>query len=192
VKPAYHSITPLERAHVLRAPDPVANLDFMRGASIAAPEPAPWVFDIEIGGDRPPHLLGGRIPMASDRLLGVLRDAGVDNIQTFPALLRLRGGAEWRQHSVLNVIGLVDATDLDASVGTVLVEGDAGPARIDFQNLVLSPAKTRGLRIFRLFHDPALLLVDDRLQRALNKHRPPEGWGFVAFEVEMSDSLEST
>jgi hypothetical protein len=190
--PAYHSITPLERARVLRAPDAVAHLDFMRGASIPAPPPTPWVFDIEAGSGRHPHLLGGRIPMASDDLLRVLTDAGVDNIQTFPALLQRRGGAEWRQHSVLNVIGLVDATDLEASTGTVLAEGDTGPTRIEFQNLVLSRRKTLGLPIFRLFHDPAQLLVDDRLLRALNKHRPPEGWGFAAFEVEVSDSLEST
>ena len=90
--PAYHSITALDSARILRAPDAVATLDLLRGATIAAVPPAPWVFDIEIDQAQPPHLLGGRVPLASERLLTVLSQAGVDNIQTFPALLRSRGG----------------------------------------------------------------------------------------------------
>ena len=192
MKPAYHSIAALEDVRILQAPEPVVSLDFLRGAAIAVGPGTPWVFDIEIDSAHPPHLLGGRIPMASERLLSVLLDAGVDNIQTFPALLRLRGGAVWRQHSVFNVIGLVDAADLEASVGTILAEGDRGPTLIEFRNLVLSRAQTLRLPIFRLFHDPAMLLVDDRLLRVLKRHQPAEGWGFATFEIEVSDPPESS
>ena len=54
-----------------------------------------------------------------------------------------------------NVIGLLDAADLEVSVGEILAEGDDGPTLIEFKNLVLSRARTRGLAIFRLFHSRA-------------------------------------
>jgi Immunity protein family (Imm11) len=184
--PAYHSITPLERARLQPAQAGLGNLDFLRGAPITAGLPTPWIFDIEIDSAQPPHLLGRQIPLASERLLKVLTDTGVDNIETFPAVLRGRGGAEWRQHYVINVIGLVDAADLGASSGTVIAEGPDGPTRIMFDHLVLAHAQARGLPLFRLFHDPATLLVEDRIMRALDAHRPVEGWGFAAFEIEVS------
>lgn len=182
----YHCITALEQARIVRGPDAAADLDFLRGAAIVAAPETPWWFDLEQDTTPLPHLLGGRIPLASERLLRVLADAGADNVQAFPAVLRLRNGTEWRQHAVLNVIGLIDATDLDASVGTILAEGDRGPTRVQFDRLVLSPARTRGLPIFRLFHDPATLLVDARVMHALVTHRPDEGWGFFASEIEVS------
>jgi hypothetical protein len=192
MKPAYHSITALENVRILQAPEPVATLDFLRGAVIQTGLNPPWDFDVEIDSVQPPHLLGGRTPMASERLLTVLSDAGADNIQTFQARLQLRGGREWRQHCVFNVVGLLDAADLSASGGAILAERDGRATRIEFRNLVLSRAYTMGLSVFRLFHDPAMLLVDDRILHALNKHRPVEGWGFSAIEVELRDPPEPT
>jgi hypothetical protein len=171
MKAAYHSITPLEIARVEGAPEEVETLNFLSGAPIPAGPPTPWTFDIEAEGPQLPHLLGGPIPFASERLLTVLAAAGVDNLQTFAAVLRVRSGPEHAGYSVLNVIGLVDATDAEASA-------DA---------LVLSPARSRGLSMFRLFQNPGTLLVDDHVLDALNRHRPVEGWGFAAFEIEMSE-----
>lgn len=182
--PTYHSLKPLAQPRILRSPAAVEALDFLRGTTIVDPPPSPWVFEVDFDGAAPPHLLGGPIPFASQRLLHVLAEAGVDTIQAFPAVLQARGGGEFRQHAVLNVIGLVDATDLEASVGTVLAEGEEGPTRIDFDRLVLSPGQARGLPMFRLFHDPAMLLVDDRVMALLHAQRPKEGWGFAALEVE--------
>lgn len=175
MKPAYHSIVPLERPRIVRAPEPIASLDFLRGAVIADHLDTPWVFDIELDGARLPHFLGGGIPLVSARLLAVLSKAGVDNIQTFPAVLRLKGETERREHSVLNVLGLLDAVDPDASAGG---------------SLVLSHAYTRGLSVFRLFNDSRSLIVDDRLMRALEQQKPAEGWGFAALELETSDPPE--
>lgn len=183
----YHSLKPLTQPRIHRSPDGLDAIDFLRGTPIVGAPPPPWVFEIELdSGAAPPHLLGGPVPFASQRLLAILAEAGIDTIQAFPAVLRVRGGGEFRDHAVLNVIGLVDATDLDASVGTVLVEGEDGPMRMEFERLVLSPAQTRGLPMFRLFHDPSMLLVDDRVMALLHAQRPKEGWGFAALEVEVS------
>jgi hypothetical protein len=175
VKSAYHSIIATEQPRILHAPEPVATLDFLRGAAIAGALETPWVFDIELDGDRLPHFLGGRIPLVSARLLAVLSKAGVDNIQAFPAVLRLRGETERREHSVLNVCGLLDAADPEASAGG---------------SLVLSRAHTRGFSVFRLFNGSRSLIVDDRLMRALEQQKPPEGWGFAALELETNDPPE--
>ena len=184
--PAYHRIMPLERGRLQPAQPAVENLDFFRGSPITGAPPTPWIIDLEIDGAEPPHLLDGRLPVASERLLRVLADAGADNVQTFPAVLRGRGGAEWREHRVINVIGLVDAADLAASSGTVVGEGPDGPTRMLFDHLVLADAQTRSLPLFRLFHDPAILLVEDRIMRALDAQRPVEGWGFATFEIEVT------
>ena len=164
---AYHHIIPLEVPRVLGAPEALGGLDFLRGTTLETRPVGPWNFNIELKGPRPPHLLGGAFPMASQQLLKVLTDAGVDNLQVFPAVLQLSGGT-WRQHAVFNVIGLVDAAESP-------------------EPLIISRARTRDLPAFRLFGHADAVLVHDRVQRALDSHRPPEGWGFSAFELEMCD-----
>lgn len=169
MKTSYYSLAALERARLLHVPGSVAALDFLRGSPISSSPPTPWVFDLDSESAQPAHLLGGRIPLASEMLLNVWRSAGIDNIETFPVVLRLRGETSWTHHSVFNVIGLVDAADID--------------------NLVLSPGRTRGLSCFRLFSDPSTLLVDNRVMRAMNSKRPAEGWGISAIEIEMKESM---
>lgn len=184
----YYSLTPLHTARIIQAPEALMALDFTRGALLTADAGAPWVVDVELDVPDLPHFIGGQVPMISERLLQVLVKAGVDNLQTFPLSVRRSDGAESRQHAAINVLGLVDATDLEASIGTIVVDGDDGPVRMTFERLVLSGAATRGLPLFRLFHDPDILVVDDRLRRVLDRQRPLEGWGAVASEIEVSDS----
>jgi hypothetical protein len=91
-----------------------------------------------------------------------------------------------REYWALNVIGLLDAADLESSEGTMLQEHDGRPTRIAFSRLTLSRARTLGVPMFRLAQDPSLVLVSDRIVEALDDRRPPEGWGFATVELEMT------
>ena len=40
--------------------------------------------------------------------------------------------------------------------------------------------------MFRLADSPSMLLVHDRVLRALRAATPPEGWGFTPLEIELA------
>jgi hypothetical protein len=186
---AYHWLRPdSEGAPRVLPPAALASADLRRGAWLDRAPTGPLVFTIEddARAAAPPHWLGDRVPLVSERLLAALRRAGVDNLQTFPALLQGRAGGQPRPgHTVLNVIGAVDAADADASVGTVLIEDDPGPRLVQYTQLVLSRARARDLDMFRLADSPEMLLVHDRVLRVLAADVPDEGWGFTPIEIEL-------
>lgn len=127
----------------------------------------------------PGHFFPGSIPVVSARFVEMLRAAGIDNFQVFPAILEGIGGAEWHDYFAFNAIGVVDSLDLAKSDGLeIMPEGEDGePSLCDFSHPVVDPKKVRGLLMFREARMPPLLIFDDRLEQFLIKFRPPEGWG---------------
>jgi hypothetical protein len=147
-------------------------------------------FSIDNARGAPPHWIGDRIPLVSALFIAALREAGVDNFQTFPARLRCHPSAAIRtDHVAFNAIGLVDCADRLASVGTqvgtLLTDDGHGPRQVDYAELVLCRSRTRDLRMFRLADCPAKLLVDDPVMKALSTRTPDAGWGFSAIEIEL-------
>jgi hypothetical protein len=183
---AYHWLRPeLDGPRVL-VPAGLAAVDLGRGQWLERAPAAPWAFVLEPPGVSPPHWLGDRIPLVSATLLAALGRAGVDNVQTFPAQLRgAAAGAVWPGYVAFNVVGAVDAADPEASIGAPLSDGEAGPKVTEYSELVLSRARTHDLDMFRLADSPSMLLVHDRVMRALSAQAPPQGWGFTAIEIEL-------
>jgi hypothetical protein len=97
-------------------------------------------------------------------MVDALRGAGVDNIQSFPAVITLHDPpTEFRDHMVVNVIGVVSCANLSASESEPLGELNY------FLNLVIDPARTKGLRLFRLAEYPPEILVDEQVASVLRK-----------------------
>lgn len=168
--------------------EPLEDLDCQRGALLDLAAGSPLSFEVDVSPSRaaPPHFLGQRLPLVSDRFIAAIAAAGVDNFQAFPAHIRCpRQGTEWPGYSLFNVIGLLDAVDRDSSVGESLMDEEAGPELIEFEKLVLARDKTIGLDMFRLWSNPAMLLVHDRVRQTLARYVPDEGWGIVSEEIEL-------
>jgi hypothetical protein len=97
-------------------------------------------------------------------MVDALRAAGVDNIQSFPAIITLNDPpTEFRDHMVVNVIGTVSCANLNASESEPLGELNY------FLKLVIDPARTNGLRLFRLAEYPPEILVDEQVASVLQK-----------------------
>jgi hypothetical protein len=139
---------------------------------ISEPLPRPLVFSVSNPADEPPrHLVGTMIPVASQQLIDVLQAAGVDNLQTFPALLRNDlTGQSWSGYFAFNLLGLVDAVE-------------RRPGTFDFQELVFSESKVAHRLMFRTIHNPLDVFISDRVRSELLSRRPPEGWGVTTTEV---------
>jgi hypothetical protein len=121
----------------------------------------------------------------STLFIEALRSAGVDNFQTFPALLRNEAtNTEWLGYHAFNAIGLVDAIDAGESKGdTIMLGDDMVPPLIDYTKLVFAEPKTMGMLMFRLVQSPGDLFVRDAVKDRLLTMKPQEGWGITSFKV---------
>ncbi len=123
-------------------------------------------FEINVpDGESCPHYMTGGTVIASDRLVAVLRGAGVDNFQCFPArLVNPDTGMERSGYQLFNVLG----------VGSVTA---AGAAMVD------AATRRSRLHMFRLAGNLATLVVDEVVRDALVAHRPAGGWGILLEEL---------
>lgn len=163
--------------------------DFQRGAWVDLDVDSPLIFEIELpdNATRPPHYLGHRVLVVSDLFLATLAQAGIDNFQTWPAILRCSpSGTEWAEYSLFNVVGLLDAVDREASAGEVLME-KGGVELCEFLELVISRPRAFAADFFRLASDPAIVIMKGRVYQVLLGHVPDTGWGFTATEVETTE-----
>jgi len=103
-----------------------------------------------------------------DRLLDVMIDEGAANIESFPAELHdPDDGTVYANYRAVNLLDLISAADMKKSQFTV---NEGGPKiDVDFDRLVIDPAKAHGELIFRLAESVNVILVHDRLKRRLGK-----------------------
>jgi hypothetical protein len=100
----------------------------------------------------------GTILLMSNRLVRTLIDAGVDNLDTYPALIRdTVSGQVHTDHVAVNIIGVVAAADLGRSEN---VRIDRTPLfDVTFDSLALRDDIPAGLRMFRMAENNSTILV---------------------------------
>jgi hypothetical protein len=135
-----------------------AGMPWMTGAVInAADVPNPVVFEVD--ADYPGELLAmydDAIPIMRDDLLEALRSAGVDNLQTFPAVVLETGGKQRRDYKAVNIVGLVSAADPEQST---FMEPAVDFLGADFDSLVIDEEQTGGALLFRLAEAPNAIVA---------------------------------
>ena len=122
-------------------------------------------FSVELSEGKPKHLYKAGIPLLSGELFRALREAGVDNLETFPAMVSDPLTGESLRYAAFNVIGLIAAADMGASV----YDTAGGPPLIavDFDSVVLDEKKIRGVRLFRLAENVCAIVIQDRVKQRL-------------------------
>lgn len=167
-----------------RIPD-IPGVDFMAGRrfdpGIEIPSPLQFELNPEGPGEMPWFFKAGG-PLMHQKMVDALREAGVDNIDVYDALVRdPSDGSEWTEYKAVNIIGLVAAADLARS------EFDqTDPDRListKFEKLVLNPAKANGFLIFRLAEKVSAIIVHERVKRSIEERNigplgfiSPEQW----------------
>jgi hypothetical protein len=96
------------------------------------------------------------------RLVETLQASGVDNLQTFPAIVSDDAtGKESEEYLVVNVLGLMSAADLPASRSQELAD-----VRV-FDKLVIDETKAKEQLLFRLAESQIEIIVHERVADAI-------------------------
>jgi hypothetical protein len=157
---------------------------FITGAKLKMHPPAPLVFRSNFDAQDPPRgFLGMTIPVWSLEFIEVMRSIGIDNFNTFDAVIEGEAGERWDNYKAVNVLGIVAAANMSCSTFTSILPAPDGSPLVSFHDLVIDPSKASGLEMFPLAESPATLIVSERVTAALASRAPSNGWGVTAFRL---------
>ena len=109
------------------------------------------------------------IPVMSKRFVNALNEIGVDNIQTFPAVLvHEETGLKWSEYFAVNIVGKLACANLDKTT-----YGTIGAGVIDIENLILDYEKTKSAILFRLAEDPTIIIINEKIFNKLDSFSEP-------------------
>ena len=162
------------------------HIYFRGGVIISKPIPSPLIFTTRHSAEEPPSGLHGRvIPVMSNKLIKALQDAGVSNLQCFPAELRSSvDGSIWKNYQAINVIGLIACADFESSEFTHIIdrpENNTLPLTA-FEDLKVNPKSTGGILLFRLAESPGVILIAESVVEYLRSIQSDEDWGITLDE----------
>ena len=106
------------------------------------------------------------IPVMSKRLCDVLHNAGVDNLELFPATLKNNQTGQVFDYYVYNVLGLVAAMDLQKSVYETY-KGEKPFADTTVHELAIDASKVNDLLFFRLAENVSTIVVHESIKQAI-------------------------
>ncbi|MCI3921125.1 hypothetical protein MO973_12850 [Paenibacillus sp. TRM 82003] len=121
------------------------------------------------------------IPLMHNTLVETLKSAGVDNLQLYSArIIDPHNGQVYLDYQAFNVIGLLSASDLEASTWMDETESPS-VLDTDVDSLVVDEDKTKGFHLFRLAENCSAICVSEKVKRAIEERRIP---GIVFYGLE--------
>lgn len=154
-----------ERASIDDAPF-LPGIQWILGKKFDRPIPTPLEITLDPGLMMPMFSRG--ILLFSDQMIAALREAGVDNLDTYDAvLLDPSSGKRHQDYKAVNIIGVVAAADLAESK----YSAPSGSAIIDtdFDSLAINETKANGLLFFRLAECVTAIVVHDVVRKHLEQ-----------------------
>jgi len=131
---------------------------------------------------RLPPFVDVPVPVMSKKMVEILRSAGVQNLETFPAVIHDQNtGTAYDSHIAYNIVGLVAAADnkrTKRAKGSKRRMLDA-----DIDSLAIDETKPGALKLFRLAESVNGIVVHRTICEALEKAAiagltflPPDDW----------------
>lgn len=157
-----------DEATITRYPDLPSPMDnWMLGRRWTTPMLDSLIFEIDEddqGVLRP--MMKTHFLLMTESLVAALQSAGVDNIDSYPAVVRETAtGVVHKNYMAVNVIGNVSAIDESTSKTSSIPDLDL-PIKI-YDEIALDEAKCRGHLLFRLAEKPSALVVHASVKKAL-------------------------
>jgi hypothetical protein len=141
---------------------PIAQLNV--GMPLNAAVEPPVLVRISAWSDEPTDYMEQPFPVVTDRMRDALDRAGVDNVEYIRAQVqRERSTVVESGYWLFNVVGKVSCVD---PVASGLHDAEGSGLR-QLARIVLDPARTYGLGLFRLAEDPRMIVVGPHVQVAL-------------------------
>ncbi len=172
---AFDDATPL--AAVGKAPH-IDGVNWYAGArfSRAIPQPFRCELDPDVPGELP-WLFKGPVPLMHEKMIEALRDAGVDNLDCYDALIvDPEDGSEWTEYKAVNVIGQISAVDLGKS--RFDPEQPHRLIAMSFDAVEIDPSRVRGPLLFRLAESVTGIVVHETVRSRLTE-RGIEPLGYI-------------
>jgi hypothetical protein len=162
----------------------VEGVSFTVGTPIRQDLAEPLRFPADTTAENPPpDFTEMVIPVMSDRLLSALREAGVDNLQSFEARLENPDTGEvWTGYHAVNIIGTIECADLDQSEYAEL-----GGGLLSFSWLVVDPKRAKGALFFRLAEAPDMIIAHRKVGDYLFDPKRPKWSGFRFWPASAED-----
>jgi hypothetical protein len=158
----------LDQPSVMDLPDDIDPLDWIDGKILPAP-PSPLRLSLSpISGKFRGCIIGGLVTLFHQVFIDELTRLGIDNIQYFPVELENPEGEIEFTYSLVNIIGLLKAVDVQASV----IEPRPSGARGRLKSFKIDHAAARGQRLFRIVEAPVLIIIDETLWESLSAFNP--------------------
>jgi len=166
-----HSAYP-DPASIGEYPDLPRGVSFNMGRRIDLPIATPLRFELDPDWGRDIAVFtGSRIPIMRKDLIQALRDAGVDNIDVYDAVVvDPRDQKQVHDYQAVNIIGLVSAANLGASDYESF--GEAPSVDALFGNPVIDEKRAAGALMFRMQESVMTVMVHDRIKREIAQRFP--------------------
>lgn len=124
----------------------------------------PFRYTMKVGRGETPKLYAWYpgSDLMQQKLVDLLQSVGVDNLQTFPAeITRSDTNEPVPGYVTVNIIGSIPCADMSRS--------DASPLATAhyFNKLTIDPAATHGLLMFRVDESPMIVLVHEKIAKAI-------------------------
>lgn len=148
------------------------KVSFILGRRISAPLPTPLRFAMHPTWGRDLLLfLGSQVPVMRKDLIAALREVGVDNIDTYDAIIYdPYNSRDVLDYQAVNIIGVVAAADLATSD----YESFGETPNIDaiFAGPVIDDRRTAGALMFRMKESVTTVMVHERVKQHVGPRFP--------------------
>lgn len=154
-------------------PNPSLRDRWLAGQRFQKPPREPVVVKIQPGNEGGELLdYDGTSRLMSDRFYAAVREAGVDNLDVYEAVVESQDGSmSQRGFKVFNLLGIVRAADVEKTV----FSDPSGSRLIDasIDSLAIDPLKAKGLLMFRLAEYVGAVIVHERVKRVIESKKFP-------------------
>lgn len=139
-----------------------------RRITIDVPDPLVYSLDPNYPGELLPLYEDEAVPLFRDDLLVALQNAGVDNLEQFPAVLHDPfSKKDHTNYKAVNIVGVIACADMAGSelMGTT----DSTMIDVDFAGLVIDESRTGGALLFRLAEAVNAIVVHEKVKEEVER-----------------------
>jgi len=152
------------------------DFDLMGGEEVSLDSEFPIVFSTNAkSGDKLPDFKKSSFTIMSQGFIELLHSAGVDNLQTFPIIIKSDiDGTVWDGYFAVNILGVIECADLDNSTYDEIMSG-----HYIFDELAIHAEEAKGMLLFRLKEHLPTIIMHRSVGRYIKENDPEKkllGW----------------
>lgn len=159
----------LDGLYMTHSPQLGMGVDWLSAIRHTGEVPVPLEINLDpTFGTTLPDFLDDSLLLMSDQMVEAIRRAGVDNIDTYKAvLIDQENDKRFENYNAVQIIGRIAAADLGES--DVFDPENIGHTLVQFRKLVVDESKITNALMFRLHENISTILIHDRVKDELEK-----------------------